>query len=120
MKKSMWKKCLNKLNCGKLCAKNRTKKYVDINYKQLEEMRDKNRDIILLDVRSYQEYSEGYINGAILIPLYELEKEAERKIPNKNSTIIVYCSSGIRSIRAIEILYRKGYNNLYNLEGGML
>ena len=72
----------------------------------------------MLDVRSSQEYIEGHIRGSINIPVYDIEKQAKNKL-NKDSIIIVYCSAGIRSKRAIQILEKLGYENLYNVEGGI-
>ena len=77
-----------------------------------------NSNAVLLDVRSSQEYIEGHIRGSINIPVYDIEKQAKNKL-NKNSIIIVYCSAGIRSKRAIQILEKLGYENLYNVEGGI-
>lgn len=56
--------------------------------------------------------------GSINIPVYDIQKEAKRKLP-MDSIIIVYCSAGIRSKRAIQILRKLGYKNLYNIEGGI-
>ena len=57
-------------------------------------------------------------HGSINIPVYDLEKMHGKKL-NKESIIIVYCSAGIRSKRAIQILKKLGYRNLYNIEGGI-
>ena len=59
------------------------------------------------------------INTAINIPLYDLNSKAYSILPNKNSTIILYCQSGTRSIQAYKILENMGYTNLYNLDGGI-
>lgn len=56
--------------------------------------------------------------GSINIPVYDLEKTALSKL-DKESIIIVYCSAGVRSKRAITILKKLGYKNLYNIEGGI-
>ena len=90
----------------------------DISIKEMTEIIKTNDNVIILDVRSIQEYKEGYITGSINIPLHDLEKDAERKI-SKQSIIIVYCSAGIRSKKAIKILKKLGYKNLYNIEGGI-
>lgn len=121
MRKFMWKKFSKNINCGKLLGlNNRTVDgYINIDYTKLAKMMRDDKDIILLDVRSIQEYNEGHLNGAILIPLYELEKTVTNIIPDKKKKIIVYCKSGIRSMKAIEILIKKGYTNLYNLYGGL-
>lgn len=90
----------------------------EISYKKLEEIMQKNNNAILVDVRSKQEFEEGHLNGAINIPLYELEKKLE-KIPNKQCTIIIYCRSGHRSRQAKEKLEELGYENVYNLKNGL-
>ena len=89
----------------------------EINYKKLQEMLKKEN--VLIDVRSHQEYEEGHLIGAILIPLYTLETEILKNVPNKQTTIIVYCASGIRSKQAQEILESLGYENVYSLKGGL-
>ena len=91
----------------------------DININELNEIISIKSDVILLDVRSLKELNEGHLNGAINIPLYELEMCCDCKLKDKYKTIIVYCQSGIRSKKAIKILYRNGFTNLYNLKGGL-
>ncbi len=90
----------------------------NITIKEMLEILKTNSNAVLLDVRSSQEYIEGHIRGSINIPVYDIEKQAKNKL-NKNSIIIVYCSAGIRSKRAIQILEKLGYENLYNVEGGI-
>ncbi len=90
----------------------------EINYKTLQEMLKK-ENTVLIDVRSHQEYEEGHLIGAILLPLYNIENEILNLVPNKNTTIIVYCTSGIRSKEAGEILEMLGYENVYSLKGGL-
>ncbi len=90
----------------------------NITIKEMLEILKTNSNAVLLDVRSSQEYIEGHIRGSINIPVYDIEKQAKNKL-NKDSIIIVYCSAGIRSKRAIQILEKLGYENLYNVEGGI-
>lgn len=78
-----------------------------------------NKNVILLDVRSKQEYNEGHFKSAINIPVYELEYRAEDEIKDKECIIIAYCSAGVRSRKAIKILRKYGYKNLYNVEDGI-
>lgn len=89
----------------------------DIGIKELNTLIRQNPDCILLDVRSVQEYKEGHLNRAVNIPLYELEMKCN--FQTKNKMIIVYCQSGIRSKKAVRILRKKGYTNLYNLQNGL-
>lgn len=78
-----------------------------------------NKNVVLLDVRSKQEYNEGHLPGAINIPVYELQYRAKKELKDINSIIIAYCSAGIRSRKAVNILRRLGYKNLYNVEEGI-
>ena len=79
----------------------------------------KNKIVYLIDVRSGQEYEEGHLNGAINIPLFNIEKEIGNVVRNKNDIIILYCSSGNRSKEAKMILENLGYQEVYNLKGGI-
>lgn len=74
---------------------------------------------ILIDVRSPQEYNEGHLDNSILLPEYEILKKIEDIIPNKNTKIILYCSSGTRSKKAQEELEKIGYKNVYNVLNGV-
>lgn len=76
-----------------------------------------NSDVTIIDVRSPLEFKEGHIDGAILIPEYEIQYTIESIIRNKDQKIYAYCSSGIRSERAVKKLERLGYTNSYNLGG---
>ncbi len=91
----------------------------DININELIEIKKINPTSILLDVRSPQEYNEGHLNGAINIPLYELERCCNCNLKEKDKTIIVYCQSGIRSKKAIKILRKNEFKNLYHLKDGI-
>lgn len=90
-----------------------------ITYMQAREIMNKNPLAILLDVRSKQEYDEYHLNGAICIPTYELISQIEKIVENKEQTIIVYCQSGGRSKKAINILKKIGYDNIYEIAGGI-
>lgn len=78
---------------------------------------DNEKDIILLDVRTEQEYVENHIPRSTLIPLNVLAKEVSKKLPNKQATIFAYCRSGNRSKAAVKMLLKLGYSNVYNLGG---
>lgn len=86
---------------------------------EIKQMLRNNTNAVLLDVRSHQEYEEGHLNGAINIPTYEIYRNAPKIIKNKDTIIIAYCTVGLRSKNAINILRRMGYKNLYHLEGGI-
>ncbi len=75
------------------------------------------KNIALIDVRTRQEYNNGHIPNSILIPLNQLANKSEKKIPEKDRKIIVYCMNGARSASASRILGKMGYTNVYNLGG---
>lgn len=90
----------------------------NINYCEALDLMRNHADVILLDVRSQQEYQEYHLKHSMNIPLYELKIKAE-KLLKKDSMIIVYCQSGTRSKKACKCLDSLGYHNLYHLQGGL-
>lgn len=72
---------------------------------------------ILLDVRTVAEFKEYHADGAVNIPLQEIEQKLG-EIP-KDKTLLVVCRSGNRSRQAIEILSKHGYDKMFNVAGGM-
>ena len=89
----------------------------DIKLEQLLKM--KKNGAIVVDVRNNREYGEGHISGSINIAEYEIKEKFEKMIPNKNSTIILYCLSGNRSMHALKKIKKMGYMHAYNLYGGL-
>ena len=75
-------------------------------------------NISLLDVRTVQEYKEGHLPDATLIPLDKLEANINKLSSVKKKKLIVYCRSGSRSMSASRILEKHGYTVL-NLKGGI-
>lgn len=80
--------------------------------------KDNTGSYILLDVRQPQEYNEGHIPGAMLIPLGKLEMR-QNEI-DRNKKIIIYCRSGHRSLAAAITLCELGFEHIYHIEGGIL
>jgi rhodanese-related sulfurtransferase len=78
---------------------------------------DEEPAIILVDVRTQEEYIEEHIPGAILVPVDELENLAPEMMPDKEATYIVYCRSGNRSATAAQMLIDLGYQNIYDMGG---
>ncbi len=75
-------------------------------------------DILILDVRTPQEYNSGHIPGAKLVPLQYLPYIVGQL--NRNQKILVYCRSGSRSLQACLYLSRLGFTNVYNMQGGII
>lgn len=91
----------------------------NINLEEAKQIISATPNSVLIDVRSIQEYREYHIDGAICIPYFEIQNRIEKEITNKNTLIIVYCQSGMRSKKAMEILEKKGYQNVYNIKNGL-
>ena len=77
-------------------------------------------EVVILDVRTVEEFNEGHIKGAILVDQNKSDflKQVEQKLP-KEKTIAIYCRSGRRSANAAERLAKAGYRPV-NLKGGIL
>lgn len=103
----------------KIFRKNRNTEEYNIDYQNIKTILKNDKEAILIDVRSPQEYKEWHINGSINIPLYDLEKNNSQITNNKNNVIIVYCQTGKRSKKAVEILKKVGYTKLYEIDGGL-
>ena len=96
-----------------MCKKSK-RNMKEVNYNEINL-----NEYILIDVRSRREFRENHLDGAINIPLPEVKKDIENYIKDKSKKILIYCEYGGRSARAVEILYRLGYINAYNLKGGL-
>jgi phage shock protein E len=70
---------------------------------------------LLLDVRTASEFSSGHIEGAINIPVQELEARLATLPAKKDQDIVVYCRSGRRSAKAKELLEKAGFTKVHNL-----
>jgi len=73
----------------------------------------------LIDVRTWEEYQEGHINGAVNIDINGSQFSAEAAKLDKNRPVFVYCQSGRRSARAASDLLKMGFPQVYNLDGGI-
>lgn len=89
--------------------------YKNINFEQAKDIKD-HEQVIILDVRTEEEYITGHIINAINIPVDDIE-ERINELKNKDEIILVYCKSGRRSVIACEILDAYGYTNVYNMGG---
>ena len=103
------------ITSGKLRAQKQG--YKQISQAQAKEIMDTSSDFILLDVRTEKEFTAGHIKGAILIPDYEIRLRAEKELPDKAKTILVYCRSGRRSKLAARDLAELGYTDVLEFGG---
>lgn len=93
--------------------------FLNITAEEARKLMDSEKDRIILDVRSREEYDQGHIPGAILIPDTEIEAKAADLLPDKDQLILVYCRSGRRSKLAAQSLADLGYTNIREF-GGIL
>ncbi|MBQ3523323.1 MAG: rhodanese-like domain-containing protein [Clostridia bacterium] len=94
-----------------------TPQYEQITAEQAKELMDTKTDYIILDARTQEEFDEGHIDGAILIPEYEVSTRAEKELLDKDGLILVYCRSGRRSKIAAQALVDLGYTNVKEFGG---
>jgi len=91
--------------------------YEQITPEQAKKIMDTQKDYIIIDARTDEEFAEGHIEGAILIPEYEIADRAEKELLDKNALILVYCRSGRRSKIASKELVKLGYTNVKEFGG---
>ena len=72
---------------------------------------------MLIDVRSTEEYEQKHLEGALNYPYSVLDGFGDVAVPDKNTTIVVYCSTGKRSSQAKNLLETNGFDNVYYLGG---
>lgn len=80
---------------------------------------DSEENYVILDVRTEEEFSEAHIDGAVLIPDYEIGENAGSMLTDKDQLILVYCRSGRRSKNAAAELASLGYTNVKEFGGIM-
>ena len=91
--------------------------YEQITPEEAKKIMDSGEEHIILDTREQDEFDEGHIPGAILIPYTEIEERSEEILPDKDAQILVYCRSGRRSKIASESLSKLGYTNVKEFGG---
>lgn len=91
--------------------------YMQISVKEAIEMMEKEKDYIILDVRTIEEYNEGHIPEAICVPNETIGEDMIEELPDKEQAILVYCRSGNRSKQAADKLVKQGYCNVYEFGG---
>lgn len=91
---------------------------LDVN--QVSEMVSENQDIILIDVRTPEEFQQGHLEGAKLINFYDANFQEEIKKLDSAKKYVVYCRSGGRSSKSVSAMKKMGFTEVYNMSGGVL
>lgn len=88
----------------------------EINVQELKKLKEEKANFFLLDVREPSEYNTCHLEGH-LIPLAQLPERLNEL--NREQKIIVHCRGGGRSGRAVAFLQEQGFENVFNLKGGI-
>ena len=75
------------------------------------------QEVVVVDVRTQEEYDGGHIENAVLVPNESIVSEMPEAPPDKEATLLVYCRSGRRSKDAAEKLLALGYQSVYDFGG---
>lgn len=73
---------------------------------------------VLIDIREDHEWAAGHAAGAIHLGKGILERDIETEIPDKSTTLVLYCGGGFRSALSADALQKMGYTNAISLDGG--
>ncbi|HYG36326.1 MAG TPA: rhodanese-like domain-containing protein [Clostridia bacterium] len=105
------------------CAEGGTEKSTKMSVQQVDpklaqKLMAKN-NIVVLDIRTPEEFQDGHIAGAINIDF--LDKDFEKNIAglDKNKSYLLHCASGNRSSRSLPVLKKQQFQSIYHLDGGM-
>lgn len=95
-----------------------------INFKNVtpveaNELIKKTQELLILDVRTVDEYRNGHIKGAKLIPVHLLSAQLAEITDFKDKPVLVYCASGGRSPSAVKVLMNNNFTNIYHLSTGI-
>ncbi|PTM05065.1 MAG: rhodanese-like domain-containing protein [Bacteroidetes bacterium] len=87
---------------------------------QVSQMIADNEDIVLIDVRTPEEFMQGHLDGAKLINFYDANFQEEVKKLDTAKKYVVYCRSGGRSSKSVNAMKKLGFSEVYNMSGGVL
>lgn len=93
-------------------------KEVKITVAQAKEIISENKELLILDTRTQEEYDAGHIEGAILIPYNKIAMNLDELDGYEDKPILVYCRSGNRSTVAVDTLIENGFNKIYHMNQG--
>ena len=96
-------------------AKTRVRQIDITGYRKMVEAGE---SFVLVDVREDNEWSAGHAKGAIHLGKGIIERDVEKTVPDKSTTLVLYCGGGFRSALAGDALQRMGYANVISLDGG--
>ena len=93
-------------------------KIPEVSVDELKGKLDRDDNLVLIDVREGEEFSQGCIPSAIHMSRGTLEFQIGSQVPNQDQEIVLYCAAGARSLLAAQSLEKMGYKSLFSVEGG--
>ena len=87
---------------------------------EFKRLMEQTKGAVIVDVRTPQEFQQGHIKGAILVPLQQLGQLVSGSMPDKDKPYLVYCRSANRSAIAARQLAQMGYTDVTNMLGGIV
>ena len=97
-------------------AKSRVK---ETNVDEVKQKLDRGEKFMLIDVREESEFAKDHLPGAIHLGKGVIERDIESRVPDLNTTLILYCGGGFRSALAADNLQKMGYTNVISMDGGI-
>lgn len=94
--------------------------YESISAEELKDWLNERKKVEIIDVRSKGEFGEGTIQGFKHFNLFDSSFKSRISKLDKSKTFVVYCRSGSRSRSACNIMSGQGFENVYNLKGGIM
>ena len=91
----------------------------NVNAEEAYKLINDNKELVILDVRTEEEYDDGHIPGAKLFPVQLLAMKLHELDEYKEKPVLVYCASGGRSPRAVDTLKKNKFENIYHLSRGI-
>ena len=92
---------------------------LEVTCRIVQEKMTAGEDFVLLDCRENQEYEVAHIEGAVLIPMSEMQSRVNEIVEMSDREIIVHCHHGMRSLQVAHWLKQQGLSNVYSMEGGI-
>jgi rhodanese-related sulfurtransferase len=106
-------------NPGFLALVNAAKSRIrEIDIQQYQQMVSTGDKHLLIDVREDGEWAAGHAGGSVHLGKGIIERDIESKVPDKQTTLVLYCGGGFRSALAGDALRQMGYTNVISLDGG--
>ena len=94
------------------------KRIKETDFTDIKKKLDAREPMILVDTREDSEWARGHIPGALHLGKGIIERDIEKAIPDKDTTIVLYCGGGYRSALAADNLQKMGYRNVLSMDGG--